>query len=70
VRDGLANHSGETPIQATRRFSRKPLEMGYPGARELVSGAAIRLEYISGDEIRILCRKRCFIAILDGPFSG
>jgi hypothetical protein len=31
VRDGLANHSKETPIQAARRFSDKPFEMGFPG---------------------------------------
>jgi hypothetical protein len=45
--------------------------MGFPGPRELVSGAAIRLKYITGDEIGILCRKRWFVAILDrGPFRG
>jgi hypothetical protein len=36
----------------------------------VVSGAAIRLKYITGDEIRILYRKRCFIAVLDGKFRG
>jgi hypothetical protein len=31
----------------------------------MVSGAALRLKYSTGDELRILCRKRCFLAILD-----
>jgi hypothetical protein len=44
--------------------------MGFPGPREVVSGAAIRLKYITGQEIGILCRKRWFIAILDGPVFG
>jgi hypothetical protein len=46
------------------------LEMGFPGSREVVSGAAIRLKYITGQEIGILCRKRWFIAILDEPVFG
>jgi hypothetical protein len=65
VRDGLANHRGETPIKATRRFSRKPLEVGFPG----FSGAGLRCcvtpKYSTGDEPGILCRKRCFLVILD-----
>ena len=69
VRDGLANQSGETPIQATCRFSRKPLEMGFPGSRELVSGAAIRLKYITGDEIRFFAESAGLLRFLMGPFG-
>jgi hypothetical protein len=40
--------------------------MGFPGfpGEELVSGAAFRQEYTTGDELRFLCRKRYLVAIL------
>src|SRR5580692_6942363 len=53
------------PSRRLAGFRASLSKCAFPGFRELVSGAALRLKYSTGDELRILCRKRCFIAILD-----